>query len=55
MGLGIATLVSISEIRKENNVEAKRMPAETAAKALGELIGVNIERQGGIINGSESI
>lgn len=28
---------------------------ETAAKALGELIGVDIEKQGGIINGSESI
>ena len=36
-------------------MEAKRMPAETAAKASGELIGINIEKQGGIINGSESI
>lgn len=36
-------------------MEAKEKPAETAAKALGELIGVNIEKQGGIINGSESI
>ena len=41
--------------RRRINVEAKRMPAETAAKALGELIGVDIEKQGGIINGSESI
>ena len=40
--------------RRRINVEAKRMPAETAAKALGELIGVDIEKQGGIINGSES-
>ena len=53
--LGIATLVCISEIRKENKRGSKRMPAETAAKALGELIGVDIEKQGGIINGSESI
>ena len=37
------------------NVGVKRIPAETAAKALGELIGVDIEKQGGIINGSESI
>ena len=36
-------------------MEAKRMPAETAAKALGKLIDVDIEKQGGIINGSESI
>ena len=28
---------------------------ERAAKALGELIGVDIEKQGGIINGSEGI